>query len=94
MPYNLLDKEKGGKSCKKQKVWMDPCKDQRDNNFTTKGNWKEGAFCWSLVEVSDYGLRDLSLAKGWYRGKTSENVTEKSKRATWNEYGSQGPQTG
>lgn len=60
---------------------MDPFKDQRDTNFTTKGSWKKTAFCWALVETSDYGHQGLSLVKGGYRCKTSENVADKGKKA-------------
>lgn len=64
---------------------MDPFKNQRDTNFTTKGSRKKRACCWSLVEAPDYGHQGLSLVKGWYRGKTSENVAEKGKKTNWNE---------
>lgn len=55
---------------------MNPHKDQRHNNFRTKGSWKKRAFCGLLVETSIYRNQDLSLAKGWYRGKSSENTVE------------------
>lgn len=32
-----------------------------------------------MGEKSDYRHQDLSLAKGWYEGKTSENVKEKTR---------------
>lgn len=56
-----------------QKVWMDPCQDERENNLRTKHSWKR-AFCGSLVEASD--CKYLPLAKGWYKGKASVDVTE------------------
>lgn len=49
----------------------------KDNYCRTKGSWKKRAFCWWLVEASNYRLQGLSLAEGWYTGwKTSDGVTE------------------
>ena len=74
-----LDKKKRH-SCQMQKVWMDPCQDQRENNLGTRGSWKKRPFCWSLVEASDYRHQDLPLTKGWYKGKVSVDVTENSRK--------------
>jgi hypothetical protein len=54
-----------------RKVWVDPCKDQRDDNLSSTGSQKRRAFCWTLVEVSDYRHQERCVMKnGWCSGQT------------------------
>ena len=59
---------------------LDPCQDQRDNKFGTKGSCRRELSDGHWLEASDYEYQALPLTKGWYKIKVSVYVTENMRK--------------